>query len=70
MSRFLATFALVALLGGFPERVNAQNVDPTRAKSLTVEQATELLKKPNSLRVEITDLFPEAAAVLAPPWAR
>lgn len=46
-------------------QVNAQNLDPTRAKTLTVEQATELLKKPNSLRVDVTELSPEAAAVLA-----
>jgi len=39
--------------------------DPTRAKKLTVEQATELLKTPNSLRVGATELSPEAAAVLA-----
>ena len=39
--------------------------DPARAKSLTVDEATELLKKPNSLRVDVTDLSPEAAAVLA-----
>jgi len=39
--------------------------DPTRAKTLTVEQATELLKTPNSLRVGATELSPEAAAVLA-----
>ena len=39
--------------------------DLERAKSLTVDEATELLKKPNSLRVHVTDLSPEAAAVLA-----
>lgn len=37
----------------------------TRAKELTVEQAKELLKKPNTLRVDVTDLSPEVAAVLA-----
>ncbi|MBM3395075.1 MAG: hypothetical protein FJY37_10650 [Betaproteobacteria bacterium] len=39
--------------------------DPTRAKTLTVDEATELLKTPNSLRVGATELSPEAAAVLA-----
>jgi hypothetical protein len=39
--------------------------DPARAKTLTVEQAKELLKKPNSLRVDVTELSPEIAAVLA-----
>ena len=39
--------------------------DSTRAKKLTVEQAMELLKKPNSLRLDVTDLSPEVAAVLA-----
>ncbi len=65
MSRFLAALALVAVLGGTLDRVNAQNVDPARAKVLSVEQATALLKKPNSLRVDVVDLSPEAAAVLA-----
>lgn len=39
--------------------------DLTRAKKVTVEQAKELLKKPNSLRVDVTELSPEVAAVLA-----
>ena len=39
--------------------------DSTRAKKLTVEEAKELLKKPNTLRVDVTDLSPEVAAVLA-----
>ena len=65
MSRFLAALALVALLGGSLGRANAQNVDPARAKVLSVEQATELLKKPNSLQVGVTDLSPEVATVLA-----
>ena len=65
MLRFLAALALVAVLGGTLGRVNAQNVDPARAKVLSVEQATELLKKPNSLRVDVVDLSPEAAAILA-----
>ena len=39
--------------------------DPARAKTLTVEQAKELLKKPNSLRVDVTEMPPEVAAILA-----
>jgi len=39
--------------------------DTTRPKTLTVKQATELLKKSNSLRLDVTELSPEAAAVLA-----
>lgn len=66
MSRFITTLSLVTLLGGIlPERVNGQNTDPARAKMLTAEQATELLKRPNSLQLSVTELSPEAAAVLA-----
>jgi len=43
----------------------AQSIDATRAKTLTVEQATQLLKASNSLRLSATDLSPEVAAVLA-----
>ena len=51
MPRFLTTIAFVTLLSVLVQgEVNAQKVDPTRAKTLTVEQATELLKQPNSLR--------------------
>jgi hypothetical protein len=39
--------------------------DSARAKTLTVEQAKELLKESNSLRVDVTDLSPEVATVLA-----
>lgn len=38
---------------------------PARAKTLTVDEATELLRTPNSLRVPATELSPEVAAVLA-----
>lgn len=65
MSRFITTLSLLTLLGGLPERINAQDIDLTRAKTLMVEQATELLKTPNSLRVGAIELTPEVAAVLA-----
>jgi hypothetical protein len=66
MPRFLTTIALVMLLSVLVQgQVHAQKVDPKRAKTLTVEQATELLKQPNSLQLSVTDLSPEVAAVLA-----
>jgi hypothetical protein len=58
--------SLLALLGALvPGKANAQNVDPAQARKLTVEQANELLKRPNSLRLNVAELSPEAAAVLA-----
>jgi hypothetical protein len=39
--------------------------DPTRSKTLTVEAAKELLKNPKGLHLNVTDLSPEVAAVLA-----
>ncbi|MSQ97484.1 MAG: hypothetical protein EXR98_23425 [Gemmataceae bacterium] len=66
MPRFLTTIALVTLLSVLVQgQVHAQKVDPTRAKTLTVEQATELLKQPNSLRLSVMDLPSEVAVVLA-----
>jgi len=66
MSRFITTLSLMTLLGGILlERVNGQIIDPTQAKMLTAEQAAELLKRPNSLQLSVTELSPEAAAVLA-----
>jgi len=58
--------SLLAVLGGLvPGKADAQNVDPAQARKLTVEQANELLKRPNSLRLNVAELSPEAAAVLA-----
>jgi len=58
--------SLLAVLSSLvPEKANAQNVDPAQARKLTVEQANELLKRPNSLRLNVAELSPEAAAVLA-----
>ena len=66
MSRFITTISLLAVLSSLvPEKANAQNVDPAQARKLTVEQANELLKRPNSLRLNVAELSPEAAAVLA-----
>ena len=66
MHRFITTIALVTLLSVLvPGQANAENVDPAQAKTLTVEQANELLKRPNSLRLNVTELSPEVAAVLA-----
>jgi len=39
--------------------------DPARAKTLTLEEAAELVRKPNGLRVNVTELSPEVAAILA-----
>ena len=66
MSRFITTISLLAVLSSLvSEKANAQNVDPAQARKLTVEQANELLKRPNSLRLNVAELSPEAAAVLA-----
>ena len=66
MPRFLTTIALVTLLSVLVHgQVHAQKIDPAGAKTLTVEQATELLKQPNSLRLSVMDLSPEVAVVLA-----
>ncbi|MCE9525692.1 MAG: hypothetical protein K8R36_06520, partial [Planctomycetales bacterium] len=65
-TRFIGTLSLVTLFAGnLAGSVNAQKVDPAGAKTLTVEQASELVKRPNTLRLSVTDLSPEAAAVLA-----
>jgi len=65
-TRLISALSVAALLGGIlPVQTSAQNPDPARAKTLTVEQATELLKRPNALRLGVTELSPEAAAVLA-----
>jgi len=52
--------ALVAATG-----LSAQGVDATRLKTLTVEQATELVKQGKPLRLAVTELSPEVAAILA-----
>ena len=65
-TRFISALSVAALLGGIlPVQTSAQNPDPARAKTLTVEQATELLKRPNALRLGVTELSAEAAVVLA-----
>ena len=65
-TRLISALSVAALLGGIlPVQTSAQNTDPARAKILSVEQATELLKRPNALRLGVTELSPEAAAVLA-----
>ena len=56
---------LVVLSALVLRKADAQNVDPAQARKLTVEQANELLKRPNSLRLNVAELSPEAAAVLA-----
>jgi hypothetical protein len=65
MTRYIATLTFLILFDRFPESLNAQTFDSARAKMLSVEQATELLKKPSSLRLDVTDLSPQTAAVLA-----
>jgi hypothetical protein len=65
-TRFIGTLSLVTLFAGnLAGHVNAQKSDPAGAKTLTVEQASELIKRSNSLRLSVTDLSPETAAVLA-----
>ena len=65
-TRLISALSVAALLGGIlPVQTSAQNTDPARAKILSVEQATELLKRPNALRLGVTELAPEAASVLA-----
>jgi hypothetical protein len=57
------TICLMIALAFTPGRLVA--ADPARAKTMTAEVAVELLKTPNSLRVDVTDLSPDVAAVLA-----
>ena len=64
--RFIRTLAFLLCLGGIGTcPCPGQDVDPTRAKTLTVEQAHELVARPGSLRLAVAELSPEAAAVLA-----
>jgi hypothetical protein len=44
---------------------NGQNVDPTRLKSISAEQAAELIKQGKPLALAVTELSPEVAAILA-----
>jgi hypothetical protein len=43
----------------------AQGLDATRFKTLTAEQATDLVKQSKPLRLAVTELSPEVAAILA-----
>ena len=44
---------------------DAQGIDATRLKTLTAEQATDLVKQSKPLRLAVTELSPEVATVLA-----
>ena len=65
--RWLMTVApLVVGLAVGPRAVcNGQNVDPTRLKSISAEQAAELIKQGKPLALAVTELSPEVAAILA-----
>jgi hypothetical protein len=66
MSR-LSTILLLGLIfaGLFPRRIGAQDNDLAKASRLTVEQATELLKRPGTLYLAISELSPDTASVLS-----
>ena len=59
-------FALIALgLLVIVLDADAQGIDATRLKTLTAEQATDLVKQSKPLRLAVTELSPEVATVLA-----
>ena len=57
---FIALGSLVIVLDA-----DAQGIDATRLKTLTAEQATDLVKQSKPLRLAVTELSPEVATVLA-----
>ena len=57
---FIALGLLVIVLDA-----DAQGIDATRLKTLTAEQATDLVKQSKPLRLAVTELSPEVATVLA-----
>jgi anti-anti-sigma regulatory factor len=57
---FIAFGLLVIVLDA-----DAQGIDATRLKTLTAEQATDLVKQSKPLRLAVTELSPEVATVLA-----
>jgi hypothetical protein len=66
MSRYLTILLLGLFLTGLlPRRIGAQDNDLAKASRLTVEQATELLKRPGALLLGITELSPDTAAALS-----
>ena len=63
--RIFRTLALTLLgCGLVAGRCLGQGDDPARAKTLTVEQAQELVKRPNAIRLSVLELSPDVAAVL------
>ena len=59
-------FALIALgLLVIVLDADAQGIDATRLKTLTAEQATDLVKQSKPLQLAVTELSPEVATVLA-----
>ncbi|MCE9533660.1 MAG: hypothetical protein K8T89_21420, partial [Planctomycetes bacterium] len=66
MSRYLTILLLGLFLTGLlPRRIGAQDNDLAKASRLTVEHATELLKRPGALLLGITELSPDTAAALS-----
>lgn len=61
----LALALTLGLINADAVRCRGQNVDPTRAPVLTVEQATELAARKGSVRIAATELSPEVARALA-----
>ena len=57
---FIALGLLVIVLDA-----DAQGIDATRLKTLTAEQATDLVKQSKPLRLAVTELSPEVATILA-----
>jgi len=57
---FIALGLLVIVLDA-----DAQGIDATRLKTLTAEQATDLVKQAKPLRLAVTELSPEVATILA-----
>ncbi|MEI7822742.1 MAG: hypothetical protein WCK55_17665 [Verrucomicrobiota bacterium] len=57
---FIALGSLVIALDA-----DAQGIDATRLKTLTAEQATDLVKQSKPLRLAVTELSPEVATILA-----
>jgi anti-anti-sigma regulatory factor len=59
-------FAFIALgLLAIVLDADAQGIDATRLKTLTAEQATDLVKQSKPLQLAVTELSPEVATVLA-----
>ena len=63
--RVTAGIMLVGLALGPRAVCHGQNVDPARLKSISAEQAADIVKQGKPLTLAVTELSPEVAAVLA-----